>query len=79
LHQEPVYDGRFAKTENSMGMLDWTEKSAEVLQQGGVIGPDERLPWPQTAVMGRAARHRDVRRHGAGAHPHGIRPPTSPS
>jgi putative pyrimidine permease RutG len=35
-----------------MGMLDWTEKSAEVLQQGGVIGPDERLPWPQTAVMG---------------------------
>jgi putative pyrimidine permease RutG len=52
LHQEPVYDGRFAKPENSMGMLDWTEKSAEVLQQGGVIGPDERLPWPQTAVMG---------------------------
>ena len=35
-----------------MGMLDWTEKSAEVLQQGGVIGPDERLPWPQTAAMG---------------------------
>jgi uracil-xanthine permease len=35
-----------------MGMLDWTERSAEVLQQGGVIGPDERLPWPQTAVMG---------------------------
>jgi putative pyrimidine permease RutG len=30
LHQEPVYDGRFAKPEN----------------------PDERLPWPQTAVMG---------------------------
>ncbi|HEY3048427.1 MAG TPA: solute carrier family 23 protein [Polaromonas sp.] len=35
-----------------MGMLDWTEKSGAVLQQGGVIGPDERLPWPQTAVMG---------------------------
>jgi putative pyrimidine permease RutG len=35
-----------------MGMLDWTERSAEVLLQGGVIGPDERLPWPQTAVMG---------------------------
>ncbi|WP_332775867.1 solute carrier family 23 protein [Polaromonas sp.] len=35
-----------------MGMFDWTEKSSTVLQQGGVIGPDERLPWPQTAVMG---------------------------
>ena len=35
-----------------MGMLDWTEKSSDVLQQGGVIAPDERLPWPQTAVMG---------------------------
>ena len=35
-----------------MGFLTWTEKSAEVLRQGGVIGPDERLPWPQTAVMG---------------------------
>jgi putative pyrimidine permease RutG len=35
-----------------MAMFDWTEKSAAVLQQGGVIGPDERLPWPQTAVMG---------------------------
>jgi uracil-xanthine permease len=33
-------------------MLQWTEKSASVLQKGGVIGPDERLPWPQTAVMG---------------------------
>jgi xanthine/uracil permease len=27
-------------------------KSAEVLQQGGVIAPDERLSWPVTAVMG---------------------------
>ncbi|HSH90295.1 MAG TPA: solute carrier family 23 protein, partial [Ramlibacter sp.] len=35
-----------------MGMLDWTEKSAETLRQGGVIAPDERLPWPQTAAMG---------------------------
>ncbi|MEO6974114.1 MAG: solute carrier family 23 protein [Rhodoferax sp.] len=35
-----------------MGMFDWTEKSAAVLQQGGVIGPDERLPWPQTGAMG---------------------------
>ena len=35
-----------------MGMLDWTEKSSAVLGQGGVIGPDERLPWPQTALMG---------------------------
>ncbi len=35
-----------------MGMFDWAERPAEVLQQGGVIGPDERLPWPQTAVMG---------------------------
>lgn len=35
-----------------MGMLDWIEKSSDVLQQGGVIGPDERLSWPQTAVIG---------------------------
>lgn len=35
-----------------MSLFQWTEKSADVLQQGGVIGPDERLPWPQTAVMG---------------------------
>ena len=35
-----------------MGMFDWTEKPADVLQQGGVIAPDERLPWPQTAAMG---------------------------
>ncbi len=34
------------------GLFGWAEKSSEVLQQGGVIGPDERLPWPQTAVMG---------------------------
>jgi putative pyrimidine permease RutG len=35
-----------------MGMFTWTEKSSAVLSQGGVIAPDERLPWPQTAVMG---------------------------
>ena len=35
-----------------MSLLDWTEKSTDVLRQGGVIAPDERLPWPQTAVMG---------------------------
>jgi len=35
-----------------MGMFNWTEKDAAVLAQGGVIAPDERLPWPQTAVMG---------------------------
>ena len=35
-----------------MGMMDWNVRGAEVLQQGGVIGPDERLPWPQTAAMG---------------------------
>jgi uracil-xanthine permease len=35
-----------------MPLLDWTEKSPEILRQGGVIAPDERLPWPQTAVMG---------------------------
>lgn len=35
-----------------MGFMNWRAKSADVLQQGGVIAPDERLPWPQTAVMG---------------------------
>lgn len=35
-----------------MGMFSWAERPAQVLQQGGVIGPDERLPWPQTAAMG---------------------------
>ena len=35
-----------------MSLFQWTEKSPAVLQQGGVITPDERLPWPQTAVMG---------------------------
>ena len=35
-----------------MGMFNWTEKGSDVLAHGGVIAPDERLPWPQTAVMG---------------------------
>ncbi len=35
-----------------MGLLSWTEKSPTTLANGGVIGPDERLPWPQTGVMG---------------------------
>ena len=35
-----------------MGIFQWTERSSEVLQGGGVIGPDERLPWPQTSLMG---------------------------
>src|SRR3954467_4277985 len=35
-----------------MGLLAWTERSHDVLQQGGVIAPDERLPWPLTAAMG---------------------------
>jgi putative pyrimidine permease RutG len=35
-----------------MGLLSWTQKSPTTLAHGGVIGPDERLPWPQTGVMG---------------------------
>jgi uracil-xanthine permease len=35
-----------------MGMFHWIEKNPATLASGGVIGPDERLPWPQTAVMG---------------------------
>jgi uracil-xanthine permease len=35
-----------------MAMFEWTQRSHDVLQQGGVIAPDERLPWPQTAAMG---------------------------
>lgn len=35
-----------------MGMFNWIEKPAATLANGGVIAPDERLPWPQTAVMG---------------------------
>ena len=35
-----------------MGLFQWTERPPQALQSGGVIGPDERLPWPQTALMG---------------------------
>jgi putative pyrimidine permease RutG len=35
-----------------MGLLSWTEESPTTLANGGVVGPDERLPWPQTGVMG---------------------------
>ena len=35
-----------------MGLFQWTERSNEVLRQGGSIAPDERLPWPQTGLMG---------------------------
>jgi uracil-xanthine permease len=35
-----------------MGLFQWTERSSDVLQGGGVIGPDERLPWAQTGLMG---------------------------
>src|SRR4051812_25495334 len=35
-----------------MGLFTWAEKPAQVLHEGGVIGPEERLPWPQTAAMG---------------------------
>ena len=35
-----------------MGMFSWTARSPSVLRDGGVIGPDERLPWPQTGLMG---------------------------
>jgi putative pyrimidine permease RutG len=35
-----------------MGLFNWSEKPASTLTSGGVIGPDERLPWPQTAMMG---------------------------
>ena len=35
-----------------MGLFQWTERSSDVLQGGGVSGPDERLPWAQTGLMG---------------------------
>jgi putative pyrimidine permease RutG len=34
----------------TMSVLTGPKSPPTVLQQGGVIGPDERLPWPQTAV-----------------------------
>ena len=35
-----------------MGLFNWTEKTSATLDNGGVIAPDERLPWPQTTIMG---------------------------
>ncbi len=35
-----------------MSLLKWQERPASALADGGVIGPDERLPWPQTTAMG---------------------------
>jgi putative pyrimidine permease RutG len=35
-----------------MSVFHWTEKSETALQAGGVIGPDERLPWGATTAMG---------------------------
>ena len=35
-----------------MSLLNWQERPASALAGGGVIDPDERLPWPQTAAMG---------------------------
>ncbi|MEZ5645386.1 MAG: solute carrier family 23 protein [Burkholderiaceae bacterium] len=35
-----------------MGLFNWTEKPASTLADGGVVGPDERLPWAQTGMMG---------------------------
>ena len=35
-----------------MGMFSWTEKSSAALQTGGGTGPEERLPWGQTGLMG---------------------------
>ncbi|MFV0678795.1 solute carrier family 23 protein [Ottowia sp.] len=35
-----------------MSLFHWTERPTAALQDGGVIPPDERLPWPQTTAMG---------------------------
>ena len=35
-----------------MSLFNWQERPAAALVNGGVIAPDERLPWPQTAAMG---------------------------
>ena len=35
-----------------MSFFHWTEKPDTALQAGGVIGPDERLPWGATTAMG---------------------------
>src|SRR3954463_9282061 len=48
----PLASPHFKTRRTAMGMFAWTERPPAVLQQGGVIAPDERLPWPQTAAMG---------------------------
>lgn len=35
-----------------MSLFKWQERPAAALQGGGVIAPDERLPWPQSMAMG---------------------------
>lgn len=35
-----------------MSLFHWSEKSPDILHHGGVIAPDERLPWPATTVLG---------------------------
>ena len=35
-----------------MGLFSWKEIPTAVLAGGGVIGPDERLPWKETGLMG---------------------------
>ncbi|HMN21687.1 MAG TPA: solute carrier family 23 protein [Ottowia sp.] len=35
-----------------MRLLHWQERPVAALAGGGVIAPDERLPWPQTTAMG---------------------------
>ena len=35
-----------------MALFQWRERPASALDGGGVIAPDERLPWGQTGAMG---------------------------
>ncbi|MDR2990911.1 MAG: NCS2 family nucleobase:cation symporter [Burkholderiaceae bacterium] len=35
-----------------MSLFRWQPQSVAALNAGGVIAPDQRLPWPQTAIMG---------------------------
>ena len=35
-----------------MSLFQWQERPTSALAVGGVIAPDERLPWPQTTAMG---------------------------
>lgn len=35
-----------------MSLFHWIEKSPDILHHGGVIAPDERLPWGATTVLG---------------------------